>query len=92
MAHHLHAALLCDTSHCITERQYTMDNLKKKASEMMGGGVDDQLKDLNFPCSKDEAVRQLEQKGVPSQVTDKVRSTNTSQFTSVDDLKAKAGL
>lgn len=69
-----------------------MDNLKNKASDMMGGGVDSQLKDINFPASKDEVLRQLEQKGVPSQVLDKVRNTDTSQFDSVDDLKSKAGL
>lgn len=70
-----------------------MDNLKKKAGDMMGsGGIDDQLKDINFPASKDEVLRQLEQKGVPSQVTDKVRNADTSQFDSVDDLKSKVGL
>lgn len=70
-----------------------MDNLKKKAGDMMGsGGIDDQLKDINFPASKDEVLRQLEQKGVPSQVTDKVRNVDTSQFDSVDDLKSKVGL
>lgn len=69
-----------------------MDNLKKKAGDMMGGGIDDQLKSLNFPCSKDEAVQMLEQKGVPSQVTDKIKGANVDQFTSADDLKSKVGM
>ena len=69
-----------------------MDNLKNKASEMMGGGLGDQLKDINFPASKDEVLRQLEQKGVPSQLLDKVRGVDTSRFDSVDDLKSKVGL
>jgi hypothetical protein len=44
------------------------------------------------PASKDQVLRQLEQKGVPSQVLDRVRDADTSQFDSFDDLKAKAGL
>jgi hypothetical protein len=69
-----------------------MDNLKNKASEMMGGGLDDQLKDINFPASKDELVSQLEQKGVPSQILDKVRGSSTSQFNNVDDVKKQVGM
>jgi hypothetical protein len=69
-----------------------MDNLKKKVGEMMEGKVDDQLQNANLPTSKDEAVQQLEEKGVPSQVTDKVRDLDTSQLPNVDDLKSKIGL
>jgi fumarylacetoacetate (FAA) hydrolase family protein len=69
-----------------------MDKFKDKASDMMGSGIGDQLKDINFPASKDEVLRQLEQKGVPSQVLDKVRGADTSQFDSADDLKSKVGL
>jgi hypothetical protein len=74
------------------ERVTTMDNLKDKAGDAMSGGIGDQLKDINFPASKDEVLRQLEQKGVPSQVLDKVRGADTSQFDSADDLKSKVGL
>jgi hypothetical protein len=69
-----------------------MDQFKNKASDAMGSGIGDHLKDLNFPASKDDVVRQLEQKGVPSQVLDKVRNVDTSKFDSVDDLKQKVGL
>lgn len=69
-----------------------MDQFKDKASDAMGSGIGDQLKDINFPASKDDVIRQLEQKGVPSQVLDKVRNADTSQFDSVDDLKSKVGL
>jgi hypothetical protein len=69
-----------------------MDKFKDKASDMMGSGIGDQLKDINFPASKDEVLRQLEQKGVPSQVLDKVRNADTSRFDSADDLKSKVGL
>jgi|GEM_PF-4364587 len=69
-----------------------MDRLKKMANDVMGSGIGDQLKDINFPCSKDELLSQLEQKGVPSQILDRVRSVDTSQFDSVDDVKKKVGL
>lgn len=69
-----------------------MDNIKGMADDAMNSGFDEQLKDINFPASKDEVCRQLEQKGVPDQVVDKIRNANTSQFDSVDDLKSKANL
>jgi hypothetical protein len=70
-----------------------MDMFKDKANDLMGSGrLDSQLKDINFPASKDEVLRQLEQKGVPSQILDRVRDVDTSQFDSVDDLKSKVGL
>lgn len=76
------------------------DNLKDKANEMMGnkgddllGGQADQYMDgINFPAAKDDVIRQLEAKGVPSMITDKIRDVNTSQFDSVDDLKSKVGM
>jgi hypothetical protein len=69
-----------------------MDRFKDKVNDLMGSGLGDQLKGINFPASKDEVLRQLEQKGVPSQVLDKIRDVDTSQFDSVDDLKKKVGL
>ena len=69
-----------------------MDNLKKKVGELVEGKVGDQLQNTNLPTSKDEAVQQLEEKGVPDQVTDKVRDLDTSQLPNVDDLKSKIGL
>jgi hypothetical protein len=70
----------------------TMDMFKDKANDLMGSGIGDQLKDINFPASKDDVLRQLEQKGVPSQVLDRVRDVDTSRFDSLDDLKQKVGL
>lgn len=62
-----------------------------KIKGMMGdsAGLQDQLKDINFPASKDEVLRQLEQKGVPSQVIDRVRDADTSQFASAEEVMAK---
>lgn len=69
-----------------------MDKFKNMTNDAMNSSVADQLKDIDFPCSKDELLSQLEKKGVPSQVIDKIRSVDTSQFDSVDDVKKKAGL
>lgn len=69
-----------------------MDMFKDKANDLMGSGIGAHLKDINFPASKDEVLRQLEQKGVPSQILDRVRNVDTSQFDSIDDLKKKVGL
>lgn len=69
-----------------------MDRFKKMANDVMSSGLGKHLQGIDFPCSKDELLSQLEQKGVPSQVVDKVRDTDTSQFDSVDDAKKKVGL
>jgi hypothetical protein len=64
-----------------------MDKLKDMAGDF--SGLQGQLQDISFPASKDEVLRQLEQKGVPSQVLDKIRDVDTSQFDSVDDVMSK---
>ena len=69
-----------------------MDMFKNKANDLMNSGIADQLKDINFPASKDEILRQLEQKGVPGPVIDKVREVDTSRFENLEDLRAKIGL
>jgi hypothetical protein len=69
-----------------------MDMFKDKAKDLMDSGVADQLKDISFPASKDEILRQLEEKGVPGAVTDKIRETDTSRFENLEDLRAKVGL
>ena len=69
-----------------------MDMFKDKVNDLMGSGVADQLKDIQFPASKDEVLRQLEQKGVPGPVIDKIRDVDTSRFENLEDLRAKVGL
>ena len=69
-----------------------MDMFKDKVNDLKGSGIADQIQDINFPASKDEVVRQLEQKGLPRQILDRVRDADTSRFDSADDLKAKLGL
>ena len=69
-----------------------MDMFRDKTRELMESGVADQLTDISFPASKDEVLRQLEEKGVPDAVTDKIRETDTSRFENLEDLRAKVGL
>lgn len=70
-----------------------MDNLKNKASEMMGSNdIGSQLNDIDFPASKDQVLRQLEKKGVPGEIIDRVRNADTSQFDSADELRSKIGI
>lgn len=64
-----------------------MDQMKNAASDQMGN-IDEMLKGLKFPASKDEVVNQLQQRGVPSQVLDKVRSASTDRFTNPQELKS----
>ncbi len=64
-----------------------MDKLKSFASDP--GNIKDQLKDVKFPASKDDLCAQLEQKGVPQMVVDKVKNADVSQFNSLDDVLSK---
>jgi hypothetical protein len=91
MARGLRQGASCEDSHDFMEER-TMDMFKDKADDLMSSGVADQLKDIDFPASKDEVLRQLEQKGIPGPVIDKIRSVDTSRFENLEDLRAKAGL
>jgi uncharacterized protein DUF2795 len=69
-----------------------MENITNKASSMADmGNLQNLIGDLKFPASKDQILSQLQQKGAPSQVTDKLKNLDVSQFTSADDLKSKLG-
>ncbi|HEV2528099.1 MAG TPA: DUF2795 domain-containing protein [Thermomicrobiales bacterium] len=65
-----------------------MDSIKNMAG---GGGIGEMLKGINFPINKNDLVSQLEQKGVPSQVTDRLKGDSTDQYQSEDDVKSKIG-
>lgn len=64
-----------------------MDRLKDMAGN--AGGIGDMLKGISFPIQKDELVSQLEQKGAPSQITDKLKGDSTDQFQNQDDVMSK---
>lgn len=69
-----------------------MDKFKNMAGDAMDSGIGSQLKDINFPCSKDQLLVQLEQKGVPGPVLDRIRDTDTSHFDSAEEVRNKIGL
>jgi len=69
-----------------------MENITNKASSMTNmGDLQSLIGDIKFPASKDQIVSQLQQKGAPSQVTDKLKNLDVSQFSSADELKSKLG-
>ena len=69
-----------------------MENITNKTSSKFDmSNMQDLIGDLKFPASKDQIMSQLQQKGAPSQVTDKLKNLDISQFSSVDDLKSKLG-
>jgi len=68
-----------------------MDKFKNMANDAMNSGLAEQLKGIDFPISKDNLLSRLQEKGVPSQVIDKIRNVDASDFKSFDDLKQKAG-
>ena len=69
-----------------------MENVTNKTSSMIDmSNMQNLIGDLKFPASKDQIMSQLQQKGAPSQVTDKLKNLDISQFSSVDELKSKLG-
>jgi len=69
-----------------------MENITNKTSSKFDmSNMQDLIGDLKFPASKDQIMSQLQQKGAPSQVTDKLKNLDISQFSSVDDLRSKLG-
>jgi hypothetical protein len=66
-----------------------VDRHKNLGNQFGGDQVKEQLQGIQSPASKDEVIRQLEQKGVPGMVTDKLRDLDTSQFDSADEVVAK---
>ena len=69
-----------------------MENVTNKTSSKFDmSNMQNLIGDLKFPASKDQIMSQLQQKGAPSQVTDKLKNLDISQFSSVDDLKSKLG-
>ncbi len=69
-----------------------LNSLKDKIQGLMGSGVGKQLEGISFPISKENLLVQLEKKGVPGAVVNKVRKIDTTQYDSLDELKKKLGL
>ena len=71
---------------------YMFNALKDKVSGLMGSGASDQFKDITFPTTKEDLLVQLEKRGVPGSVVNKVRKVDTAQYDSLADLKKKVGI
>ena len=70
-----------------------MDKVKDFAGNMgeRGGQLQDIVKDIQFPVGKDQLVSQLQQRGAPKQLVDKISGSNTQQFGSQQDLMSEVG-
>lgn len=68
-----------------------MDKFKNMASDAMNSQLADKVKDIDFPITKENLLNELEKKGVPKQIVEKIRGIDTSRFESYQDLKQKAG-
>ena len=66
-----------------------MDRLKSMGDQFGSDQIKEQLQGVQFPASKDQIISQLQQKGVPSQVLDRIRNIDTSQFDSADEVVNK---
>jgi hypothetical protein len=64
-----------------------VDRIKNAATDQLNN-ADDMLKGIQFPAGKDDVLNQLQQRGVPSQVLDKVRNAGTDRFTNPQELKS----
>lgn len=65
-----------------------MDTLKNLANS--AGSVQEYLNGIHFPIKKDDLADQLQQKGAPDQIVDRVRSADLSKFENAQDVLAKA--
>lgn len=66
-----------------------MDKMKEMAGNMGSGQIKETLQGMHFPANKDQVINELQQRGVPSQVTDQLRKIDTKQFSSADDVMSK---
>ncbi len=64
-----------------------MDSLKNLASS--AGSAQEYLNGIHFPVDRDDLADQLQQKGAPDQVVEKVRGADLSRFENAQDVLAK---
>lgn len=53
------------------------------------GNLGDQLKNLEFPASKDEVIANLQNNNAPQEVIDQVKNASQDTFNSADDVTQK---
>lgn len=65
-----------------------MDTLRNLANS--AGSAQEYLNGIQFPIGKDDLADQLQQKGAPDQIVERVRSADTSRFENAQEALAKA--
>lgn len=65
-----------------------MDRLRDMAGN--AGSIRELLEGIEFPISKDNLLDQIQQRGAPEQVVNRLRDVDTSQFDSAQEVLAKA--
>lgn len=68
------------------EETTMFDKVKSAAGNLDISKYQDLLQGIKFPCSKDELITQLKQKGSDPQVIDAVKNAGREQFGSVSDV------
>ena len=66
-----------------------MDRLKKIADD--AGNIGDQIDRLSFPIGKAELITELEQRGVPDALLDRIRDDDTNSYPDRDSVLARIG-
>lgn len=63
-----------------------MDRLKDMASGFNPADIQKYVQGVDWPIGKDDLVAVLQQNGAPSQIVDKVRGSDQSQFNGPQDV------
>ncbi len=64
-----------------------MDTLKNLANS--AGSAQEYLNGIQFPIKKDDLADELQQKGAPEQMVERVRAADLSKFTNAQEVLAK---
>ncbi len=67
-----------------------MDRIKDMASGFNPGDIQQYLQGVSWPIGKDDLVGALQSNGAPSQLTDKIKGSNQSQFNGPEDVASAA--
>jgi len=63
-----------------------MDRIKDMASGMNPVDLQKYVQDVKFPASKDDLVSQVQSKGAPSDIVDKIKNSKMTEFKGVQDV------
>ncbi len=63
-----------------------MDRIKDMASGFNPADLQKYVQDVNFPISKDDLMSQIQGKGAPSDMVDKIRNSDMAEFNGPQDV------